>query len=122
MAPPIIRPSSSEKALTRERCFISELANTPDIAGFSLAEARVEPGVTTELHRLDVDEWYIVTRGHGTVEVGEEPPVPVGAGDIVAIPANTPQRIRNDGGGELVFLCVCIPRFRPDGYEPLEDD
>jgi mannose-6-phosphate isomerase-like protein (cupin superfamily) len=120
MAPPIIKTSNRDEFLTRERCFVRELTNTPDVAKFSLAEARVEPGVTTELHRLDVDEWYVITGGGGTVEVGEDPPTPVGPGDIVVIPAGTPQRIHNDGDADLVFLCLCLPRFRPDGYEPLE--
>ena len=121
MAPPILNTSNPEEFLTRERCFIRELVNVPDITGFSLAEARVDPGVTTELHSLDVDEWYILKSGTGTVEVGDEPAAVVGPGDIVAIPASTPQRIRNDGDEDLVFLCLCLPRFRPDGYEPLEE-
>lgn len=122
MTPPIRRTANPVEFLTRERCYIRELTNTPEIGAFSLAEARVEAGVTTELHRLDVDEWYIVTSGEGTVEVGDETPQRVASGDIVEIPAGVPQRITNDGVDDLVFLCLCLPRFRPDGYEPLEGD
>jgi len=99
---------------------IRELANTPAIGAFSLAEARVAPGVTTELHRLSVDEWYVISEGAGLVEVGGETAA-VGPGDVVAIPAGAHQRITSTGDAELVFLCVCLPRFTPDCYEPLED-
>lgn len=104
----------------RERCYIRELVNDPAIAEFSLAVARVEPGITTELHSLDVNEWYVVMDGTGEVEVDGVKRT-VGAGDVVAIPAGTPQRIRNTGQADLRFQCVCLPRFSPDGYEVLGD-
>ena len=106
----------------RERCFIRELANTPDVTGFSLAETRVEPGVTTELHRLSVAEWYILASGTGLVEIDGNEAVEVGAGDIVEIPAGVSQRITNNGTDDLLFYCVCLPRFTPDSYESLEED
>jgi Mannose-6-phosphate isomerase len=73
------------------------------------------------LHALDVDETYVITAGEGWMELGGVG-FSVRAGDAVAIPAGTAQRIRNTGAGELVFLCLCVPRFRPDGYTPLEGD
>lgn len=116
------KAGNSDEFRTRERCFIREITNSPDIPAFSLAESRVEPGVTTELHRLAVDEWYILSAGSGTMEVGDEGPVVVGPGDVVEIPAGTPQRITNRGDADLTFLCVCLPRFTPDCYESLETD
>jgi len=104
----------------RERCFIRELVNTPEIADFSLAETRVEQGVRTELHKLDVDEWYIIRSGSGKMEVDGESWFDVTAGDVVPIPANISQRIENTGTEDLVFECVCLPRFTPAGYVPLE--
>ena len=59
---------------TEERCYITELWNDGCDADISVARARVEPGVTTELHWLDVDERYVITSGRGRVEVsGLEP-------------------------------------------------
>jgi mannose-6-phosphate isomerase-like protein (cupin superfamily) len=104
----------------RERCFVRELINTSSIPDFSLAETRVEPGVTTELHKLSVNEWYAISTGSGAIEVGEEAPQAVGPGDIVAIPAGVSQRITNTGETDLVFQCVCLPRFTPSAYESLE--
>lgn len=113
-------PGRPDERWTRERCFIRELVNDPSIHQFSLAEARVEPGVRTELHRLSVDEWYVITAGEGLVEVGKAPPRAVAAGDVVVIPAGTPQRIENTGAGDLRFQCVCLPRFTAGAYEGLE--
>ena len=103
----------------RERCYIRELVNDPEIAEFSLAVARVEPGVITELHSLSVAEWYVVMEGSGEVEVDGEKRA-VGPGDVVSIPADTPQRIQNTGETDLRFQCVCLPRFSPDSYKVLE--
>lgn len=107
---------------TRERCYITELVNDPSIEAFSLAIARVEPGVTTERHRLSVDEWYVIRSGQGLVEVGTAAPRPVAAGDVVTIGRGVPQRITNTGAGDLVFECICLPRFTPGAYAPIDDD
>lgn len=114
-------PASRDEVLTRERCYITELLNDPAVPRASLARCRVPPGVTTELHRLAVDEWYVVSEGHGRMEVGGEPPFEVAPGDAVAIPAGCAQRIENHGAADLVFQCLCLPRFTPECYEPLEE-
>ncbi|MOA16644.1 Cupin domain protein [compost metagenome] len=86
----------------------------------SVAEARVAPGVTTQLHRLDgVVERYLIVKGRGMVDVGGLQPSEVGPGDLVVIPAGVPQRIGNLGEEELVFYCICTPRFTPACYETL---
>jgi len=113
-------PESKEERLTRERCYIRERLNHPDIPQVSLADCRVPPGVTTELHRLSVQEWYVIVEGQGEVEVGGAAPREVGPGDIVAIPEGATQRIRNTGGGDLRFECICMPRFTAASYEGLE--
>ena len=38
----------------------------------------------------------------------------------VWIPAGVPQRISNTGEGDLVFHCLCTPRFRQEAYRDLE--
>ena len=97
------------------------MSNTDGDGGVSIAQARVEPGVTTALHRLNgVAERYVITQGRGLMEVGEIEPTDLGPGDVVRIPAGIPQRITNTGDQDLVFLCVCTPRFLPDCYQDLE--
>jgi mannose-6-phosphate isomerase-like protein (cupin superfamily) len=105
---------------TAERCHITELLNDPSVAAVSLARARVEPGVTTQLHALDVREIYIVLEGSGVMDAGDGIDVAVGPGDCVDIPAGCAQRIRNTGAADLVFLCLCLPRFQPEGYVALD--
>lgn len=120
MTDALVVADKREEFLTPERVYIREWINDDAVPGMSLADARVAPGVTTELHRLDVAEWYSIRQGEGLMEVGDDPPFRVSAGDTVVIPAGTPQRITNAGSGDLLLQCVCIPRFTPQSYEPLE--
>ena len=39
---------------------------------------------------------------------------------FVRIPAGVRQRIRNTGPTDLVFLCICTPRFEQSAYRELE--
>ncbi len=108
---------------TQERCYITELSNTPDDPDASIARARVEPGVTTRWHRLSgtIERYYIIN-GRGRVEVGKLPPQEVNAGDIVLIPPMCRQRITNIGLEDLVFIAICTPRFCNDVYQNIEDN
>jgi mannose-6-phosphate isomerase-like protein (cupin superfamily) len=113
----IRRADPSRESLTHENCFILELANDAGDPDVSIARARVLPGVTTEWHRVkDIDERYVIVRGTGKVEVGDLPPAIVSEGDVVRIPANTPQRITNVGDGDLIFFAICTPRFVQSAY------
>jgi mannose-6-phosphate isomerase-like protein (cupin superfamily) len=118
MQPKIVKATSPIEFLTPERCFIMENwgASTGD-STVSIARARVEPGVTTKTHHLvGTQEIYLVTSGRGRVEVGSLAPAEVAQGDVVVIPAGTPQRITNIGESELVFYCVCTPAFTEKCY------
>ena len=105
---------------TVERCYITELVNSAGQPEVSLARTRVEPGVTTQLHQLSVHEWYVIESGEGLVRVGDEAPVAVRPGDTVTIPRHMPQQITNSGRKDLLFLCVCAPRFSQECYTSLE--
>lgn len=106
-----------------ERCHITEWWNTPGDAAVSVARARVEPGVTTRLHRLrGVAERYVILEGRGRAEVGAGPPQEVGPGEVVMVPPDTAQRITNIGNSDLLFLAVCTPRFTRDAYEDIDPE
>lgn len=106
---------------TDEHCHIVELHNTASDAGCSIARARVDPGVATRMHCVqDTAERYVILEGKGRVEVNGESPVIVGPLDVVNIPAGAPQRITNTGTQQLVFLCICTPRFERRNYLDLE--
>ena len=118
---PVIRhPDPAEELSTPERCSILESWNDGSDPAVSIARARVEPGVTTQLHAVDVDERYVIVVGRGVVTIGGLPAEEVKPGDVVVIPAGTPQRITNTGSVALVFYCVCSPRFTNEGYTALE--
>jgi mannose-6-phosphate isomerase-like protein (cupin superfamily) len=111
-----------EDFYTSEKCYITELSNTPEDPDVSIAWARVKSGVTTCWHRLKgTYERYFIINGIGLVEVGEHPPKKVTAGDIVLIPPMCRQRITNTSAEDLVFLAICSPRFSRDVYEDIDD-
>ena len=117
----VIRIDPGREFASEERCSILELPGAEDDPALSVAQARVERGVVTAWHRLaQVDERFVILSGTGRVEVGDDPPVDVGPGDVVLVPQGVRQRIRSSGPGELVFLCLCTPAFRPACYEHLE--
>jgi mannose-6-phosphate isomerase-like protein (cupin superfamily) len=114
MEPKIVKANSLNQYLTPEHCFITENFSGNRV---SIARARVQAGVTTVPHHLKgIDEIYIVTSGVGRVTVGNLKPADVGVGDVVVIPAGTSQMITNTGKIDLVFYCVCTPRFTADRY------
>ena len=113
----ILKADSSSEFYLEERCFITEILNSDQHPDVSISKARVEPGVTTVLHRLkNTDEKYYLLSGKGRMEIDGEVS-DVNAGDLVMIPANAHQRITNIGTDDLIFLCVCTPRFEMKNYE-----
>ena len=121
MNPAIRSAAPAAEYYFAEGCHVLELSNVPDDPDCSIARARVAPGTTTRWHRLaGVAERYVLLAGRGRVEIGDLPARAVGPGDVVRIPPGCRQRIANAGTGDLVFLAVCTPRFRPDAYEDLD--
>jgi mannose-6-phosphate isomerase-like protein (cupin superfamily) len=121
MNPTIARPDESKEFTTAERCSILEVWNDPSDPAASIARARVAPGITTQPHRLHgVVERYLIIKGSGFVRIGDSIEQAVAPGDIVVIPAEITQKITNTGESDLVFYCVCSPRFTPRCYESLE--
>lgn len=117
----IVHPDDAAEFVTGERCAILELWNRPADADVSIARARVAPGVTTQWHSVEgIVERYLILSGEGVASVGHAEPQRVGPGDLVVIPAGERQRIANTGGADLVFYCICTPRFRQEAYRALE--
>ena len=115
-----IKSQGGDAFFTRERCFITEILNHGDSPELSVARCRVEPGVTTELHRLrGTREVYVIEAGAGVMDDGTCEPIPLNIGDALLIPAGHQQRLCNTGPVDLSFQVVCTPRFMPNCYEPL---
>ena len=121
MEPQIKRPVPETEFVTDEGCWILESWNEGSDPVVSIARARVEPGVSTQWHRLSgTAERYLMIEGTGTMEVGTAAPAEVKPGDVVLIPPGVPQRITNTGTQDLVFYCICTPSFTPECYHVVE--
>jgi mannose-6-phosphate isomerase-like protein (cupin superfamily) len=121
MSKPAPFHTNGQEFWTDERCFITELVNHDASPDLSLAMGRVEPGVTTQLHSLGVEELYTLKSGTGVLEVDGQT-MPLGPGDSVRIACGQAQRITNTGGDDLWFYLVCRPRFTPQSYKNLEEN
>jgi mannose-6-phosphate isomerase-like protein (cupin superfamily) len=114
MEPTIVKAETLTEYESSERCFIAENWSSPQV---SIARATVKPGVTTIPHHLEAtNEIYIIVQGEGKAKIGKLPPTKIIAGDTVFIPAGTSQQITNVGKSDLVFYCVCMPRFTSECY------
>ena len=108
---------------TSERCTINELLNHIDDEHCSIAKASVAPGISTQLHAVkNTIERYIILEGEGEVIINHSPAESVSYLDVITIPAGVSQKIKNCGQNDLVFLCICTPRFEQKNYQNLESD
>lgn len=106
---------------TRENCFITEILNTKDYTQVSIAQARIEPGVSTEPHVLRcLDEIYYVLSGEGRATVNQKS-FDLKPGTTLLIPRGSIQSAVNTGEEDLVFLCICSPRFSEENYSSLHE-
>lgn len=113
----VCSPREEDEFHSAEDVHILETWNVAGDPGLSIARARLEPGQATEEHVLEqTTERYLIVHGVGEATVGALPPTAVAPGDVVLIPAGTRQRIRNTGHVDLVFYCICTPRFDEEDY------
>jgi mannose-6-phosphate isomerase-like protein (cupin superfamily) len=112
----IVKANSLNMVLTPERCYVAENYSSKD-GKVSIAVAIVKPGVTTAAHHLEgIEEIYIITQGTGIIDIKGLESTKVTVGDVIVIPNGTSQRIKNVGNGDLVFYCVCTPKFTQEQY------
>ena len=111
-----------EPYVTKDRSEIRELMH-PAVHGnrsLSLAEATVQPGGRTALHRHAVtEEIYHVTHGSGTMSLGEDV-FAIAAGDTICIAPGTPHCVENTGSEPLRIVCACAPAYSHDDTELVE--
>ena len=85
---------------------------------YSLAHARLAPGLESTPHRLKTSEVYYILEGTGKMRIDGEMRN-VGPGQAIYIPPHAVQSIRNIGENELVFICMVDPAWRPEDEEVL---
>jgi quercetin dioxygenase-like cupin family protein len=72
----------------------------------NFARITIQPGGTNQIHvHKDIEQVYIVLRGRGTVQVGDEK-AEVKAGDAIFLPANVPHGFVNTGDKPAVLLLI----------------
>ncbi len=121
MQPRIVRHDPAVEFPVPEGCSILETWNTGEDESVSIARARVAPGAATTWHYLEgIVERYLLVEGRGLVEIGTLEPAEMEPGDLAVIPAGVRQRITNTGPSDLVFYCICSPRFVPERYRVSE--
>jgi mannose-6-phosphate isomerase-like protein (cupin superfamily) len=77
----------------------------------SLAEARLQPGQSTDEHyHAKSEEIYYITHGSGRMRIGTELRE-VAVGDAIAIPPGQRHKLWNTGGEPLRLLCCCAPAY-----------
>lgn len=113
----IIKAGAKSEKYFEEECFITEILNSEEHPEMSVSQAKVKPGVITVLHSLkETEEKYYILNGIGEMEVDGKFIGEVQSGDMVLIPKNSTQRIKNVGVDDLIFLCICTPRFEFKNY------
>ncbi len=80
---------------------------------YSLAHAIVAVGQSSIPHALSTSEVYYILSGTGEMQIDEEIQT-VAPGDMIYIPPNARQLIRNVGNDAIVFLCIVDPAWRKE--------
>ena len=113
--------AAAEPYVTKDGSVIRELLHPSlhAVRNMSLAEAIVEGGTTTLLHRHRLsEEIYHVTEGAGLMRLGGAE-FSIKAGDTIVIAPNTTHNVTNTGVGLLKILCACQPAYAHDDTELL---
>jgi mannose-6-phosphate isomerase-like protein (cupin superfamily) len=119
-SPGVLSEDPSKEFFVGEGVHVLERENSPKDPSVGFDRIRVPAGVTTALHKLKIDERYMITSGQGTVEIdGQKRHVQ--EGDVVLFPRESTQRITPEAGG-MEFYSVTTPRFLVEDFEkPLAD-
>ncbi|MBI4127062.1 MAG: cupin domain-containing protein [Deltaproteobacteria bacterium] len=81
----------------------------------SVAYAIIPPKVKLYTHKHTFEEWYVITKGKGLMELADETQK-VGPGDNIYIKRGTWHSIENIAEREpLELYCFCTPAYTVDG-------
>ena len=115
------RRHEAELITAPDGCRLRELVHPERDAAevpYSLAEASIEPGESTENHRLlEEDELYYFVLGRGQLIVNGERHA-VSEGDSILVPRGAAQKLVNDGAATLRWLNIVSPPWRREHDAP----
>jgi mannose-6-phosphate isomerase-like protein (cupin superfamily) len=87
---------------------------------YSLAHAVVKPGDITYNHKLKTSEVYYILQGTGVMYIDDET-AQVKENQVIYIPPNARQRIKNTGENDLIFLCIVDPAWKVEDEEIIKE-
>ena len=85
---------------------------------YSLAHAALKPEHASYRHKLKTSEIYYILEGEGLMHINNES-ARVLPGQVIYIPPNSMQYIKNTGRSNLKFLCIVDPAWRKEDEEVL---
>lgn len=115
----LARLSDAKPFVTKDGSEVRELLHPAEHGPgkMSLAEARVEPGKQTAVHRhTAAEEIYHVLSGQGRMLLGGEN-FEITAGDTIRIDPGVRHGLVNTGNVDLVVICCCCPPYAHDDTE-----
>ena len=84
---------------------------------YSIAHAVLKAGESSLVHKLKTSiEIYYILEGKGIMHIDSESEE-VQQGQVVYIPANSKQYIKNTGSNELKFLAIVYPMWQEEDEE-----
>lgn len=84
------------------------------VESHSLAEVIIPPGRSSERHyHQELEETYYILQGQGEMEIDGKG-FNLRPGDACLIEPGETHQIFNHGKGDLVFLAVCAPAWKPE--------
>lgn len=111
-----------EEFISRDGAILRELLHADKgtfAFRYSLAHAKIKPGVKTQPHKLKTSEVYYILSGKGRMFIDKETRE-VGPGDAIDIPPLAVQCIENTGREDLDFICIVDPAWRLEDEDILE--
>lgn len=112
-----------ESMPTRDGSIIRELMHPSmhDNRNQSFAEATIEPGQITALHKhLLSEEIYHIVSGNGVMRLGEDI-LEVDVGDTICIAPGTVHSIHNQSDDDMKIFCCCSPAYQDEDTVLVEE-
>jgi quercetin dioxygenase-like cupin family protein len=78
--------------------------------GLGIVVWNLEPGQENDFHRHpDTEHLHVILAGQAEYAIADRPPITVGVGQAVMVPANVPHGVRNTGTQRCSYLAVNSP-------------
>ena len=93
--------------------------NTKNLVNFSLAQFSLAKGKKNKLHKLAAAEIYYILKGECKIRINDKS-FDLKKDDSIFIEPDSIQQIENIGSGQLKFLCIVEPEWKPEKETLLE--